>query len=229
MFKRVVVWVIALTVFGCLPALGSGQLVKDYKLASVTASAGEDPFASGITGLIRLQNSTTFAEVAVQHEQAWFIYGLLGGNDYVGEYWNAGMSLGHFQGAPYAGPYLVYGRKVAEFAGVPVGFGAVLWHCYFAWEPDNWKTKNDGMENPELVLGGYFQGVNMSFGDCVEGTCVNLTHSWSNFLDDKWNRLPGVVLNFPLADGFRSQFSVTLNDNTGRRMLSVGTTWVPGG
>ena len=55
------------------PAFAQDTGFKPY---SLSISSGDDPISSGITGIVQFTNERNrLVEVAVQQEQAWFIYG----------------------------------------------------------------------------------------------------------------------------------------------------------
>ena len=188
-----------------------------FRVSSVTVSSGDDPISSGLTGIIDLTNKkeNRLLQIAVQQEQAWVLYGpkfKIGKVEGV-----VAGSVGHFQGAPWAGPFASLNIPVAK----NVAFSTLHWPGMFPWEPRNWKTRNDGIENPESIYKGYVGSARLDIGP------VGLVYSWQNFLDEPWNELPGVAYTAKVRDDFSVSGSATWNNNAEKSMFYVGATWRP--
>lgn len=186
-----------------------------FKIKSLTVSSGENPTTSGLTGIIQLTNENGFLEVSVQQEQAWVIYGpkfKLGSVEGI-----AAGSVGHFQGAPWAGPFISIRVPVAK----NVAFSTFHWPAVFPWEPNKWKTENDGIQNPERLFKGYIGSAQLDIGP------IGLVYSWQNFLDEPWNKLPGVVYTAKIREDFKISGSATWNNNAEKWMFYIGATWTP--
>ena len=164
---------------------------QDFQITSVTVSSGEDPISSGLTGIIQLTDENgSLLKIAVQQEQAWVLYGpkfRLGSVEGI-----VAGSVGHFQGAPWAGPFLSLSVPIAK----NVAFSTFHRSGVFPWEPKDWKTENDGVENPESVFKGYVGSARVDIGP------VGLVYSWQNFLDEPWNELPGIVYTMNVRKDF---------------------------
>ena len=188
----------------------------EFKIKSITVSSGENPISSGLTGIVQLTNENRrLLEVSVQQEQAWVLYGSkfkLGSVEGV-----AAGSVGHFQGAPWAGPFISLRVHVAK----NVTFSTFSWPAIFPWEPKNWKTENDGIENPERLFKGYIGSAQVDIGP------VSFVYSWQNFLDEPWNELPGVVYTTKVREDFAVSGSATWNNNAEKWMFYIGATWTP--
>ena len=91
----------------------------------------------------------------------------------------------------------------------------------FPWEPREWKTENDGVENPERLFKGYLGSAQVDIGP------IGLVYSWQNFLDQPWNELPGVVYTAKVREDFSVSGSGTWNNNAEKWMFYVGATWRP--
>lgn len=208
--------------FGCflLVTVVATLLVESaaaqYRLQYITISSGQDPISSGITGIARFTNGQSIAEFAVQHEQAWLIYG----RQFSGNF-NAVVagSVGHFQEAPYVGPFITLDVPLTEIGSIPVSVGAITWPALFVWEPRNWK--NDGVENNEPINLGAFGGVRLNVGP------ASLSYHLLNFMDDSWNELPGASVVLPVRGDLIVAGSATWNNNAEKWMLYMGITWSP--
>ncbi len=189
---------------------------QDFQVTSVTVSSGEDPISSGLTGIIQLTDENgSLLKIAVQQEQAWVLYGpkfRLGSVEGI-----VAGSVGHFQGAPWAGPFLSLSVPIAK----NVAFSTFHWPGVFLWEPKDWKTENDGVENSESVFKGYVGSARVDIGP------VGLVYSWQNFLDEPWNELPGIVYTMNVRKDFLVSGSATWNNNAKEWMFYVGMTWQP--
>jgi hypothetical protein len=207
-----------LAVVVCLALMAPlSALAQDgFQVSSVTVSSGEDPISSGLTGLVRLTNDKEWLlEVAVQQEQAWILYGpgfKLGKVEGV-----VAGSVGHFQGAPWAGPFLSLNVPIAK----NVTFSTFHWPGVFPWEPNDWKTENDGVENPERLFKGYIGSAQVGVGPFA------IVYSWQNFLDGPWNELPGLAYTAKVREDFFVSGSATWNNNAEKWMFYVGVTWSP--
>lgn len=209
--------VVFLAALVSVPLTASAQ-TGGYKFYSLTVSSGDDPIASGITGIVQFTNERNrLIEIAVQQEQAWVIYGQKFGKKSVSGL--LGASVGHFQGAPWAGPILTLNVPVAKVAGQQVSVRTMQWPGVFLWEPRDWK--NDGVPNPESVFIGVLANVGLDIGP------IGLTYSKLNFLDEPWNTLPGVSYTTSIQKDFSVTGSATWNSNKEKWMLYVGLTWKP--
>ena len=205
----------AFVVFTSQPALAQNEGFKPY---SLTVSSGDDPISSGITGIVQFTNEKDrLVEVAVQQEQAWFIYGQkFKKSSFSG---TLGASIGHFQGAPWAGPILAMSMSVGKVAGREVSIRTLQWPGFFVWEPRSWK--NDSVPNNEAVFLGLLTNVGMDIGP------IGLTYSGLNFLNEPWNTLPGVSYTGSVRKDVSVSGSVTRNINKERWLFYVGLTWKP--
>lgn len=183
-----------------------------WKIQSVTVSSGEDAISSGITGIMDLAHGSASTQIAVQQEQAWLVFGK---NVKLGklEMTFAG-STGHQQGAPWYGPYFAATLPLGKHASL----STMQWPCFFFWEPRPWK--NDGVKNPESVLVGYLGSIAGTVGP------LEVNYAWLNFLDDPWNKLPGIALNHRF-DQVKVRASATRNWNKKSWMFYVGATYYP--
>lgn len=189
----------------------------NFRVSSMTASSGEDTISNGLSGIIDLtnKNESRLLEIAVQQEQAWVLYGpkfKMGKVQGV----MAG-SIGHFQGAPWAGPFFSLNMPVSKNVSV----STFHWPGLQFWEPRDWKTENDDVKNPESLLLGYIGSARLDIGP------VGLVYSWQNFLDDPWNKLPGVAYTAKVREDFSVSGSATWNNNAEKWMFYVGATWKP--
>ena len=210
-------WSVAVAFLVLALAVSTSALAQQgFQVTSVTVSSGEDPISSGLTGIVQLTNEKgRLLEVAVQQEQAWVLYGpkfKLGSVEGI-----VAGSVGHFQGALWAGPFLSLSVPVAK----NVTFSTFHRPGVFPWEPKDWKTENDGVENPESVFKGYVGSARMDIGP------VSLIYSWQNFLDEPWNELPGIAYTAKVREDFSVSASATWNNNAEKWMFYVGVTWQP--
>lgn len=211
-----------LFVFMCLvitaiPRSASAQS-EGYKFYSLTVSSGDDPISSGITGIVQFANERDrLVEVAVQHEQAWIIYGQKFKTKSLSGF--IGASIGHFQGAPWTGPFLTLNMPIVKIAGQQFTARTMQWPGVFAWEPRDWK--NDGVPNPESVPGVVLASFGLDIGP------VGLTYSKLNFLEEPWNTLPGVSYTKEIQKDFSVTGSATWNSNKEKWLFYVGLTWNP--
>ncbi len=187
-----------------------------YQLESLLVSSGSDPITSGVAGIARFrQSSGRFAEIAVQSEQAWFAYGQYfekGDLTFV-----AAGAVGHFQTAPLMGLRLDASIRLTE----RVRLDALYWPGVVSEEPNDWKTENDGVKNPESVFHGQFGGMRLAIGR------VQLSYYMLNFLDDPWNELPGVSYSWPFRDDLAVSLSATWNNNSQDWLPWIGMVWSP--
>lgn len=196
-----------------LPSSAKAQ----YKLEYLVASSGSDPISSGVAGTARFaEPGGKFAEVSLQSEQGWLVFGkyLRGERTTLA----LGATLGHLQSAPWVGPLIDLDYRIGE--GASVGF--IFWPGFFFEEPNDWKTGNDGVANPESILAGKFGGVRWRVGG------FQLSYHLLNFLDEPTNQLPGVSYTFSVRDGISLTASATLNKNSDDLMPWIGMTWIPG-
>lgn len=192
-----------------------------FKFHSLTVSSGEDPISSGITGIVRFTDEDDrLVELAVQHEQAWLIYGQKLGQGRVRGL--IGGTVGHFQGAPYVGPIMTTEVRVGSVGNQPLKVSAMYWPALFAGEPRNWKTENDGVENPEGSFAGHLVNASLAVGR------LSFVYTKLNFLDDPWNTLPGMSYTAPVRKDVSVTGSVTRNTNAERWLFYMGITWKPG-
>lgn len=213
--SKFVVCLLAGVILLAMSAIASAQDTS-FRIISVTVSSGEDPISSGLTGIVRWTNKKNrLLEVAVQQEQAWVLYGpkfKLGSAEAI-----VAGSVGHFQGSPWAGPFVSLNVPVAK----NVTFSTFHWPGAFPWEPRDWKTENDGVENTESVYKGYVGSAQIDVGP------VGLVYSWQNFMDEPWNELPGVSYTGKVRENFFVLGSATWNNNAKKWMFYIGVTWKP--
>lgn len=215
MLKRVLVFAVLVSM--PLPAFAQDG---GFKFSSLTVSSGEDPISSGITGIVRFENERNrLLEVAIQQEQAWLVYGWKFNSGRVKGM--LGATVGHFQGAPWAGPLLTMNAPLGTVAGRSVSVRTMHWPGVFPWEPRDWKTENDWLQNPEKLYKGYIGNVGLDVGP------VGLTYSRQNFLDDPWNTLLGVSYTAAVEKNFSLTGSGTWNSNAEKWMFYAGLTWKP--
>ena len=187
-----------------------------YQLETLLVSSGSDPITSGVAGIAHFRRSDgRFAEIAVQSEQAWVSYG---------QYFErgdltlvAGGAVGHFQTAPLMGLRLDASLRVTE----RVRLDALYWPGLLLEEPEDWKTENDGVENPESIFHGQFGGMRLAIGP------VQLSYYVLNFLDEPWNVLPGVSYSWPFHDDLTVSLSATWNNNSEDWLPWIGLVWSP--
>lgn len=192
------------------------QSWTDYRLESLLVSSGNDPISSGISGIARFTNSRLhFVEVATQSEQAWFLLGKYFGNNTFT--FALGASVGHLQSAPWAGPYTTAKLKVSE----AVSIDGIFWPGFFFEEPDDWKTENDGVENPEGLFKGIFGGVGLTVGP------FRFSYHMLNFLDEPINELPGMSFTQAIREDVFIILSGTWNNNDSDLMPWIGISWAP--
>ena len=187
-----------------------------YRLESLVASSGSDPITSGVSGIARFRREDgRFVEVAAQSEQAWLAYGQYferGDLTFV-----VGGAAGHVQSAPVAGLRLDTSVRLSERISLDV----LYWPGILFEEPDDWKTENDGVENPESVFHGQFGGVRLSVGP------VQVSYFALNFLDEPWNELPGVSYTWGFQEDLAVSVSATWNNNDEDWMPWIGLVWSP--
>jgi len=189
-----------------------------FDLGSLTVSSGKDPISSGITGIVEFESDQRhMIEVAVQHEQAWVIYGKKFGRD--GATGMIGMSGGHFQGTPWGGPIVKATFPVAKVGGQQVAVGGLVWPGVFAWEPDG--RKDDGVENPEALHKVFMGSLRLDLGP------LSVSYTVLNYLEDRTNYLPGVGYTYKVNGNYSVTSSVTRDTNDDVWMFYVGVTFVP--
>jgi len=198
-------------------AFAGGAHAQDgYRLESLLVSSGSDPITSGIASIARFRNAgDRFVEVAAQSEQAWLSYG---------RYFESGRvtfvaagAVGHFQRAPLLGLRLDVSARLSERVHVD----ALYWPGILVEEPEDWKTENDGVNNPESVYHGQFAGVRLGVGP------VLLSYYMLNFLDEPWNELPGISYMWAFRDDVSASLSATWNNNDEDWLPWIGATWTP--
>ena len=208
--------VLSLVILTATLVPGSIRAQDGFQLESLLVSSGSTPITSGVAGIARFRNSNgRFAEVAAQSEQAWISYG---------QYFEKGNltflaagAVAHFQTAPLLGLRLDANIQLTQ----RVRFYAMYWPGIVLEEPEDWKTENDGVENPESVLHGQFGGVGLAIGP------VQLSYHMLNFLDDPWNELPGVSYSWPVQDDLALSLSATWNNNSQDWLPWIGVVWSP--
>lgn len=188
---------------------------KNMSLKSISIGSGRDAIASGIVGTAIFESSdgTRFGDFTVQPQQAWLTYG----RNYTepGVKLTLGGTIGHFQSAPWIGPYVNLSFLVTE----KVSITGLYWPAVFAWEPSDWK--NDGVKNPESFAFG-------NFGMVSIGTDrVKLTYAMLDFLDDPFNRLPGISISAPYSERMTFSANSTWNTVAEEWMFYMGMTWSP--
>ncbi len=194
----------------------SAEAQDGYQLETLLVSSGSDPITSGVAGIARFSKSSgRFAEIAAQSEQAWFAYG---------QYFEKGDvtlvaagAVGHFQTAPLMGLRLDASISLSE----RVRLDALYWPGMLLEEPEDWKTENDGVKNPESVFHGQFGGMRLAIGS------VQLSYYVLNFLDEPWNELPGVSYSWPFQDDLTVSLSATWNNNSQDWLPWIGLVWSP--
>lgn len=172
---------------------------NNFRVSSVTVSSGDDLVSSGLTGIVDFTNKkeSRLLEVAVQQEQAWVLYGpkfKLGKIEGV-----VAGSIGHHQGAPWTGPFLSLNVPVAK----NITASTFQWPGLYGWEPRNWKTENDGVKNSEGLLMGYIGSARVDVGP------VGIVYFWQNFLDEPWNKLPGMAYTAKVREDISISGSAT--------------------
>lgn len=190
-------------------------------ITAVGVGSGEDPISSGISAFARFEtlDSSKYGELVFQQEQAWVTWGPAFKGRIKGF---ANVSVGHFQGEAWVGPYMALSVPVATIGGKELSVGTMQWPVFFlTGEPRDWKTSNDGVRNPESLKIGYLGMLSASWGP------LSVSHGWLNFMDDPWNKLPGVSLTIPITGDFSTTSSFTWNSNTKRALLFMGATWTP--
>ena len=196
----------------------SAQAQDGYQLETLVVSSGSDPITSGVSGIARFRSSNgRFAEIAAQSEQAWLAYGQYfekGNLTFL-----AGGAVGHVQSALVAGLRLDFSVRLNELVNLDV----LYWPGVLFEEPEDWKTENDGVENPESIFHGQFAGVRLSIGP------VQLSYFMLNFLDEPWNQLPGISYTRALQDDIAVSLSTTWNNNDQDWMPWIGLIWSPWG
>lgn len=194
----------------------SANAQDGYRVSSAGAGSGQTPISSGISAWVNLTTENGgFMQVMAQSEQGWFMMG----KDFAGSNWTCNLygSIGYFQGAPWVGPYAGCDVTLGHFGGQKVSIGALTWPgFYIGREPDTWR--NDGLENPESLLAGYFSTAQVLIG----GLSVNISHL--DFLDDKVNWLPGVAYTYSVKSDFDINGSMTWNTNADSPMFFIGVT-----
>jgi len=196
----------------------AAQRVGPYEVQSLTIGSGENAVTSGIAGTIRLApaDSSRFLEFTAQQQQAWVICGpRFGSSTNI----LTAASVGYFQGAPWAGPFINLEIPVATVAGQQITFSTLQWPAFFAWEPND--KRYDGKPNPEKVLLGYFANARLNIG------AIELSFAMLNFLDEPWNKLPGISYAAKVLDNLKILSSVTWNNNKNRWLLYMGIQWTP--
>ncbi|MEK7125211.1 MAG: hypothetical protein AAB864_02370 [Patescibacteria group bacterium] len=209
--------VLATTVALTVTSSATAQ-VKGFEFRSLTVSSGDDPISSGITGIVQFSTKRNFmAEVAVQHEQAWF----LSGREFKLGVVDATLagSIGHFQGSPWVGPFLTLSVPITKVAGRQVSVSTMQWPGLFFWEPKNWD--NGRKNNPERFLIGYLGSFQIDVGP------VGFTYGLLDFLDDKPNKLIGGSYTQKINGDFVAIGKATWSVNDERWLLYVGVTWKP--
>lgn len=191
-----------------------------WKVDTVTVSSGESALSTGITGILDMSKGSSALQVAVQPEQGWLVYGknVTRGSIKL----NFSGSIGHQMGEVWVGPYFTATLPLGEH----VSLSTIQWPGFFmpGHEPGPWKTENDGVENPESMMLGYFGGVTLKAGPLI------LDYSWMNFLDDPWNQLPGVGLSKKFESkkwDVTIKGSVTRNVSKKKNMYYIGASWAP--
>ncbi|TSC70911.1 MAG: hypothetical protein CEO12_36 [Parcubacteria group bacterium Gr01-1014_46] len=211
----------AMTLFSLTSFASATAQDGGYKVSAISVGSGETPISGGISASVDLTTeSGGFMQVMVQSEQAWFM---------IGKDWKFSRSrcsfygsVGHFQSAPWVGPYAGCTLVLANLGGQEVSISALTWPgFYIGWEPKNWRTAEDGVENPESLKAGYFSVASLNLGR----VSVSIAHL--NFLDDKTNILPGVAYTQKVRSDMDVSGSFTWNSNSDSPMFFVGASWHP--
>ncbi len=206
----------------CMETLVQAQ-ESGYKVASVTVGSGESPITSGIFATMQLKNEGCgFIEVTAQESQAWFMHGCdkKFGPVRTNLYW----SIGHLGGAPWIGPYLAATVPIAKIGKQEVSITGLTWPGFFLGrEPNGWRTEDDGVENPEALLAGWFELVSLNIGR------VSLTASHLNYLDSPNVYLFGVEYTQPLngrvsVKGSVNWYQAKVKEDR-RPMFALSGTW----
>jgi len=208
----VVVALVASTVQAQTPRSG-------WELEKMIGSAGEDPVSSGITLSGWLLNGNQVFNITVQHEQGWLMYGR---KFKVGRVKGTLTGVvGHFQGAPWAAPYLSMDAPLGTVAGQEISISTLQWPGVFLWEPKG--SRDDGKPpNPESLYAVFLTSYQVNVGP------VGFVYSWLNYLDEPWNRLPGVSFTQKIRHDFSVTASMTYNTNAKKWLPYIGGTWTPG-
>ena len=199
----------------------AAQELKSWEVTSVSVGSGETPISAGLTGTIVIEKGRNLIDVTVQEEQAWVM---------LGRKWQLGKiemttngTLAHFQSAVVIGPFLNAKLPLGKIGGHDVSVSLLEWPAFFVGaEPKNWRTENDGVENPERLKVGWYTQASAAVGG------LTFSYVWLNFLDDPLNRIPGVSYTTKLRKDFDVNFSVSYNSATERPMYFIGATWSPG-
>ena len=202
--------VLAVAIMAFVPCIVSAQEAEKegWKFDTLTVSAGEDPLASGITGIVDLSNqSNWWLQVAVQHDQAWIMPGrkfkIGSGNGHVG------FGFGHFEKAMWAGPYLEFSVPLYR----AVSLGTMQWPGGFLTTPTGKKSPEFNLaDNPYVWLASF----QLSVGP------VGFTMSRQAYLNDKVNWLPGVSYTQKVRNDFKVYASAIRNTNKKRWMYCIG-------
>lgn len=187
-------------------------------LESVAITSGDSPIASGITVSAWVVCGRLRVEAAFQHEQAWIITGYklgkLGAEKTPSSYEGfAGLAVGHFQGAPWGGPYLSIKKRLGL-----VSISTLQWPGVYVWQP---RSREGYPPNTEWALIGYVMVYQVDIGP------VGIFYSGLDYLDDKWNHLPGISITKKLWSNFSLSGTATWNNNRDEWMFLIGATWEP--
>ena len=197
-----------------IPQLTQAQ--APYELETLLVSSGSDPITSGVAGVARFRNRAgRFAEISAQSENGWVSYG---------QYFAKGDLTLVTAGAVFH-IQKALGVGLRFDASVPLSEWAILdlayWPGLLFEEPEDWKTKNDGVENPESLFHGQFGGVRLRIGP------VQLSYYMLNFLDEPWNELPGASYTWAFRGDLAASLSMTWNNNDQDWLPWIGLTWSP--
>ena len=184
-------------------------------LQSITIGSGRDAIASGIVGtaIFTSNDGKRYADFTVQAQQSWLTLGRNLGTKKTKA--TIGGTIGYFQGAPFVGPYVFVTRPINRTISV----SGLYWPAVFAWEPSDWK--NDGVRNPDSCAFG-------NFGMVSIGTVrMKLAYAMLDFLDDPFNRLPGISISAPYSERMTFSANSTWNTVAEEWMFYMGMTWSP--
>ncbi|KND48924.1 MAG: hypothetical protein AB200_00655 [Parcubacteria bacterium C7867-005] len=188
---------------------------RAMELKSITVGSGRDAIASGIVGtaIFNSRDGKLYGDFTVQAQQSWLTMGRNFGTKTKA---TIGGTIGYFQGAPFVGPYVFVTRPIAPKIS-KISVSGLYWPAVFAWEPSEWK--NDGVKNPEPLAIG-------NFGMVSIGTDrVRLTYALLDFMDDPFNRLPGISISAPYAKKMVFNANATWNTVGEEWMFYMGMTW----
>ncbi|OHA92066.1 MAG: hypothetical protein A3D49_02995 [Candidatus Zambryskibacteria bacterium RIFCSPHIGHO2_02_FULL_43_37] len=213
-----------ISLFGrCAHAQAASE--KGYRISAISSGSGESPITSGIFATMQLKNSGCgFIEVTAQETQAWLMHGC--DKDFGPVRTNLYWSVGHQGGAPWVGPYLAATIPFAKVGGHEISLTGLAWPGFFLGrEPSSRRTENDGVQNHEALLAGWFELLSLNVGR------VSFTASHLNYLDTPNEYLYGVEYTKKLVENVDAKGSVNWyqakKPEDRRFMYFIGATWRP--